>query len=405
MASTINADTSNGLVITPDTSGELELQSNGTTVLKVDSPTGSLTIPIGTTAERPVSPTVGMMRYNTTEAYYEQYDGSAWVEAGGSAYDAPTTSTGYFALSAGTTAQRPGSPATGMIRYNTTESEYEVYSSSNWKYLNASGYPIIASYLVIAGAGAGGNGGGGGGGGGGGAGGLLTGTATLTSGSVYTVTVGGGSAAGGTTGSNSVLSGTGITTQTAIRGGSGGNGAATAAVASGGSGGGAGTQGSGSTISGGSGTAGQGNAGGSAPSGGTWRGGSGGGSNAAGTTNGAGGAGKSNSITGSAVTYAGGGGVGRSTLGAGTAATAGGAGGGGAGANTAVVGTAGTANTGGGGGGGYGTGTNGGAGGSGVVILSIPTSVYTGTTTGSPTITTSGANTILKYTSSGSYTA
>jgi hypothetical protein len=29
MASTINADTSNGVVITPDTSGELELQSNG----------------------------------------------------------------------------------------------------------------------------------------------------------------------------------------------------------------------------------------------------------------------------------------------------------------------------------------------------------------------------------------
>jgi hypothetical protein len=46
----------------------------------------------------------------------------------------------------------------------------------------------------------------------------------------------------------------------------------------------------------------------------------------------------------------------------------------------------------------------GGAGGSGVVILSIPTSRYTGITTGSPTVTTSGTNTILKYTSSGSYT-
>jgi hypothetical protein len=40
-----------------------------------------------------------------------------------------------------------------------------------------------------------------------------------------------------------------------------------------------------------------------------------------------------------------------------------------------------------------------------VVILSIPTSSYTGTTTGSPTVTTSGANTILTFTSSGSYTA
>jgi hypothetical protein len=37
--------------------------------------------------------------------------------------------------------------------------------------------------------------------------------------------------------------------------------------------------------------------------------------------------------------------------------------------------------------------------------LSVPTARYTGTTTGSPTVTTSGANTILTFTSSGSYTA
>jgi hypothetical protein len=37
--------------------------------------------------------------------------------------------------------------------------------------------------------------------------------------------------------------------------------------------------------------------------------------------------------------------------------------------------------------------------------LSIPTINYSGTTTGSPTVTTSGSYTILTYTSSGSYTA
>jgi hypothetical protein len=75
----------------------------------------------------------------------------------------------------------------------------------------------------------------------------------------------------------------------------------------------------------------------------------------------------------------------------------------------AGVPVAGTANTGGGGGGG---GTNAGGsdggrnGGSGVVILSVPTASYSGTTTGSPTITTSGANTIIKFTgATGSYTA
>jgi hypothetical protein len=37
--------------------------------------------------------------------------------------------------------------------------------------------------------------------------------------------------------------------------------------------------------------------------------------------------------------------------------------------------------------------------------LSIPTNYYTGTTTGSPTVTTSGTNTILTFNASGSYTA
>jgi hypothetical protein len=35
----------------------------------------------------------------------------------------------------------------------------------------------------------------------------------------------------------------------------------------------------------------------------------------------------------------------------------------------------------------------------------VPTSSYSGTTTGSPTVTTSGSNTILTFTGSGSYTA
>jgi hypothetical protein len=41
-----------------------------------------------------------------------------------------------------------------------------------------------------------------------------------------------------------------------------------------------------------------------------------------------------------------------------------------------------------------------------VVILSIPTANYTGTYTGTVTVTTSGSNTILKFTSgSATYTA
>jgi hypothetical protein len=49
--------------------------------------------------------------------------------------------------------------------------------------------------------------------------------------------------------------------------------------------------------------------------------------------------------------------------------------------------------------------SSGAAGGQGVVILSVPTARYSGTTTGSPTVTTSGTNTIITFNATGSYTA
>jgi len=263
-----------------------------------------------------------------------------------------------------------------------------------------------ASYLVVAG----GGGGGSSDGGGGGAGGLLSGALPLVSGTTYTATVGAGgagstSAALGSSGSSSVFS-----TVTTVGGGGGGYyvGVGTVTGGSGGSGGGGGAHGVSNTTPGGSGTSGQGFAGGSGggPSG--YGAGGGGGASAVGTNGsntlaGSGGAGTASSITGSSLTYAGGGGGGSLS---GTQG-AGGAGGGGNGSNTTLAGSAGTANTGGGGGGGgdIGAYVNGYAGGSGVVILSVPTINYTGTTTGSPTVTTSGSNTILKFTASGSYTA
>jgi hypothetical protein len=65
----------------------------------------------------------------------------------------------------------------------------------------------------------------------------------------------------------------------------------------------------------------------------------------------------------------------------------------------------GTVNTGGGGGGAcHFAHPTGGNGGSGVVILRIETAKYSGTTTGSPTVTTDGNHTVIKFTSSGTYT-
>jgi len=42
------------------------------------------------------------------------------------------TGTGYVDLPAGTTAERPGTPSNGMIRYNTTLGTFEGYKAGSW---------------------------------------------------------------------------------------------------------------------------------------------------------------------------------------------------------------------------------------------------------------------------------
>ena len=209
--------------------------------------------------------------------------------------------------------------------------------------------------------------------GGSGAGGFLTSTFTGTPAIQYTITVGAGGS-GHAVGSNSTISGTGLTTITSFGGGFGGN-YDYMVGAAGGSGGGNWYN----TAAGGAGTAGQGNNG--SPSGGTsgWTGGGGGGKGGAGSVNstkGVGGAGAVSTITGD--TYAHGGDGNRYS-----------------GHNDN---TAGAVNT------GYG-GNGAGSGGSGIVNLKMLTIDYTGATTGSPTVSTDGDYTELKFTGSGSYTA
>ena len=273
-----------------------------------------------------------------------------------------------------------------------------------------------ADFLVVAGGGGGGsNDDGGDAAGGGGAGGFRTSTQNFLTGATYTITVGDGGAGStsgsvaGTNGSNSSISGSGLTTITSAGGGGGSIGSGAGSPSrdgiAGGSGGGAGYNGTGGAGNTPSTSPSQGNNGGNntTNNGGAGGGGAGAaGTNASGTNVGtSGGAGATSSITGSSVTYAGGGGGG-AYVGSGGAGGAGGGGAGGDSGNGAV--TAGTVNTGGGGGGG-GASVDGAAGGKGVVILSVPTAKYSGTTTGSPTISTSGANTIIKFTGTGSYTA
>ena len=59
------------------------------------SGTGVLDLPVGTTAERPGSPNNGMIRYNSTLARYEGYSGSAWGQLGGGATGSGTDQVFY----------------------------------------------------------------------------------------------------------------------------------------------------------------------------------------------------------------------------------------------------------------------------------------------------------------------
>ena len=334
--------------------------------------------------------------------------------------DELNSSTGYFDLPSGTTAQRPGSPAEGMFRHNTDLDAVEFYDSGVWKQVSAS-YNI--DYLVVAGGGGGGGAGGANSGAGGGGAGGYTAVANyaVPSGTSFAVTVGAGGAGGGAfdrAGYNGIDAAAGGNSAfgaltTTIGGGAAPNSNAiyNGSIRNGGSGAGGTGNTSSSTGFPGSGTAGQGNAGGNSHygSGGSWYGaGGGGGASAVGanasTTSELAGAGGAGTTWLDGVTYAGGGGGGAYNTA--TFAAGGSGGGGSGGGNGSTPGGNGTANRGGGGGGsagrnGGGSAQAGGNGGSGVVIVR-----YAGSQKGTGgTVTSSGGYTYHTFTSSGTFTA
>lgn len=329
--------------------------------------------------------------------------------------------TGSFQVPYGAgTGSYPTNPSSGSLFFDTSDDLLYVYEGE-WEVVGAQVTPppppYDIEYLVVAGGGAGGSyyyaGGGG-------AGGFLSSSLdSVDSGTELTIIVGAGGSPGanantypGGDGDNSSISGTNISISSI--GGGGGAGRDGFNAADGGSGGGGGNNGD----TGGSGTVGQGNDGGScaSDSGGTYGAGGGGAgqvgqistyrynNNADYSIGAPGGNGLQSVITGTSTYYAGGGGGGaRDNYN--PAGLDGGLGGGGtAGTINTQSPEDGTTNTGGGGGGAGGT-EAGGAGGSGVVILRTLTSNYSGTTTGSPTVTTDGDYTVIKFTASGTYTA
>ena len=71
----------NGNKIVSTSNGDVEIEPNGTGNTKITS-TGALVLPVGTTAQRPATPVVGMFRFNSTTDRFEGYNGASWVILG-----------------------------------------------------------------------------------------------------------------------------------------------------------------------------------------------------------------------------------------------------------------------------------------------------------------------------------
>lgn len=330
------------------------------TNLNIDD-TGHLTLPSGTTAQRPGSPQEGYIRFNTSTSTVEYFDGTYWRDSDNIVRTVSST----------------GATVTEAVENGKSYNVYTFLGAGSFTI----GEPTEIEFMVV-----GGGGGGGGWGGGGGGGGMRTG-ATLISPGTYTVSVGGGGASlgrnpgyvYGDSGGGSSIIGTGF--DISASGGGGGAPWSNNGGRTGGSGGG----GSGSNSSRSGYEIGQGNAGGSGPGTTTsspYRGhGGGGGAGEEGengpsprqrTIGGKGGDGRMSTIRGFPMWYAGGG-AGHSPGAETSDVGYGGKGGGGASGNyyNPYDAHAGVTNSGGGGGGAYGAGANGltGGGGSGIVVV------------------------------------
>jgi hypothetical protein len=76
----------------------------------------------------------GALYFNTTAQEMRLYTGSAWVAAyvSGAGFVQQSSSTGSAYMPAGTTGQRDGAPSAGYLRFNSTLAKFEGYNGTAW---------------------------------------------------------------------------------------------------------------------------------------------------------------------------------------------------------------------------------------------------------------------------------
>ena len=121
-----------GVIQQPDSSGSMGFTTNGSQITFAVAPlanTKCFIVSYGHVIDtnRPGDQSV------TSEKI--KPPGPTWDSAG----SLSISGTGYVDIPAGTTAQRPGSANTGMLRFNTNFNRYEGYDGSSWGQLGGAG--------------------------------------------------------------------------------------------------------------------------------------------------------------------------------------------------------------------------------------------------------------------------
>ena len=73
-------DTTGTLFSVSDESGSAKFQVNATGVVDAKLNSGALGLPVGASSERPLNPSAGYIRWNSTNGAVEVYTGNEWTE-------------------------------------------------------------------------------------------------------------------------------------------------------------------------------------------------------------------------------------------------------------------------------------------------------------------------------------
>lgn len=146
-----NVNINGNTISTTDTNGNLTFTPNGTGY-GIFSGTQAILLPKGNnTTERPGTPVSGMLRYNTTINEFEGYNGTAWASVGGSAISNDTSTASdlyptFVDATSGTALDIYTSNAKLLYKPSTGELKVSAPVASNGIFVNNT--TVAASYTI-----------------------------------------------------------------------------------------------------------------------------------------------------------------------------------------------------------------------------------------------------------------